>query len=50
MLLTIGDVDKDIKKQTEKFRENHFHNIFTFCDVLPNFPFITNETMRGFYL
>ena len=27
-----------------------FDNILRFFDVLPNFPFTTNETMRNYYL
>ena len=29
---------------------NHFHNILILFDDLPNFPFITSETMRNYYL
>ena len=29
---------------------NHFHNILRLFDVLSNFPFTTNEMMRGYYL
>ena len=29
---------------------NHFHNILRRLDVLPNFLFITIETMRDYYL
>ena len=29
---------------------NHFHNILRLFDVLPNLPFTTSETMRGYYL
>ena len=29
---------------------NHFHNILSLFDVLPNFPFTTSETMRDYYL
>ena len=29
---------------------NQFHNILTIFDVLPNFPFTTNETMGDYYL
>ena len=29
---------------------NNFHNIFRLFDVLTNFPFTTNETMRDYYL
>ena len=29
---------------------NHFHNILRLADVLPNFPFTTNETMGDYYL
>ena len=29
---------------------NHFHNILRLFDVLQNFPFITSETMRDYYL
>ena len=28
---------------------NHFHNILRFFDVLPNFTFITSETIREYY-
>ena len=29
---------------------NYFHNILRVFDVLPNFPFTKNETMRDYYL
>ena len=29
---------------------NHFRNIFRLFDVLANFPFAKNETMRDYYL
>ena len=29
---------------------NHFHNILRLFDVLPSFPFSTNETLRDYYL
>ena len=29
---------------------NHFHNNLRLFDVLPNFPFITRETMGDYYL
>ena len=28
---------------------NQFHNILRLFDVLPNFPFITGDTMRDYY-
>ena len=44
LFLTIGAVNKDKKRTKENFADNHFHNISRFFDVLPNFPFTTNET------
>ena len=38
------------QKAKENFADNHFHNILRLLDVSPNFPFITNETMRNYYL
>ena len=32
------------------FDYNHLHNILRHVDVSPNFPFITSETMRDYYL
>ena len=29
---------------------NHFRNILRLFDVLPNFPFITSQTMCDYYL
>ena len=29
---------------------NQLHNILRLFDVLPNFPFITSETIRNYYL
>ena len=29
---------------------NHFHNILSLFDVLPNFPFTTSETMRDCFV
>ena len=29
---------------------NQFHNNLRLCDVLPNFPFTTSETMANYYL
>ena len=34
----------------ENFADNHFHDILRLFDVLPNFPFITSETMADYYL
>ena len=39
-VLTIGAINKD----------NHFHNILSLFDVLPNFPFSKSETMHDYYL
>ena len=51
MLLTNLAVNKDIKsKKKKKLKTNHFHNVFRLFDVLPNFPIITSETMRDYYL
>ena len=51
MLLTNLAVNKDIKsKKKKKIENNHFHNVFRLFDVLPNFPIITSETMRDYYL
>ena len=32
------------------FSYNRFHNVLRLFDVMPNFPFITSETMRDYYL
>ena len=34
---------------TQKVTENAFHSILRLFDVLPNFPFITSETMRDYH-
>ena len=39
-----------IKTIIEIIAHNHFHNILRLFDVLTNFPFTTNETMRDYYL
>ena len=39
-----------IKKAKEIFADNRFHNILRLFDILPNFPFITSETMHDYYL
>ena len=39
-----------IKPIIEIIAHNHFHNILRLFDVLTNFPFNTNETMRDYYL
>ena len=38
------------QKAKEGFEDNHFHNILRLFDVLPNFHFTKNETMRDYYL
>ena len=38
------------QKVKEKFSGNHVNNISRICDVLPNFPFSTSETMHDYYL
>ena len=50
LFLTIGPVNKHIKTNKRKFADNHFHNVLRLLDVLPNYPFTTNETMRNYYL
>ena len=42
-------VNKKIKWQ-KKFPDNRFHNISRLIDVLTNFSFTRNETMRDCYL
>ena len=34
----------------KKIVDNHFHNVLTLFDVLPNFAFTASETMRYYYL
>ena len=38
------------QKAKENFEDNHFHNILRVFDVLPNFFFTADETMRDYYL
>ena len=43
---------KDLRPGWEvhfKLIYSHFHNILRLCDVLPNFPFTTSETMIDCY-
>ena len=37
-------------KGSEHSNYNHFHNTLRLFVILPNFPFITSETMRDYYL
>ena len=37
-------------KREEYFLKNQLHNISTFFDVLPNFPFATREMMKEYFL
>ena len=37
-------------KKKVSFIYNHSHNILRLFDVLPNFPFISSETMCDYYL
>ena len=38
------------KEAKEIFAGNHFHNILSLLDVLPDFPFTRSETMHDYCL
>ena len=43
-------LQKQFKKELIFISYNHFHNILWIFDVLSNFPFTTNKTMRDYFL
>ena len=47
LLFKILAVNRNIKAK-EHFADNHFQNILSLFDVLPNFPFTTSETIRDY--
>ena len=41
---------ENLKQSGKVSTDNQFHNILRLFDVLPNFPFTTNETMCKYFL
>ena len=48
--VTYDNIESPKKNRASPSFYNHFHNILRLFDVLPNFPFTTNETMCDYYL
>ena len=46
--VTLANINK--KSIMISYNCNNFHNILRLFDVLPNFLFVTSETMRDYYL